>query len=99
MASDADFVSPEKMRDDLLKQLYENRRDLKGIALVTGIKALAALIPPAPPESPEDSAPFSVIDQLDSLPKAEGKRLLKQEIERLTAELAAHQAAYDTLKG
>lgn len=100
MASDGKPIpSAEQMRDELLLQLYNNRAELKGIALVQGIKALRDLIPPAPPPEPEDAARFSLLDQLDSLPKAEGRKLLKQEIARLTADMAAHQAAYDHLEG
>lgn len=101
MASDgnAKLPTPEEMRDGLLAQLYANRHELKGIALTQAITALAKLTPPAPPPEPEDTAPFSVLDQIGSLPKTESKRLLKGEIARLTADLAAHQAAYDELKG
>lgn len=56
-----DVVSIEEMRDELVKQLYQNRAELKGIALVQGLKAIASLIglddgeavgetPPALPE-------------------------------------------------
>jgi hypothetical protein len=94
MESDADVaVTPEEMRDGLLKQLYDNRSGLKGIALVQALKALAALVPPASPDDEDDSKPFSVIDQLDALPKAEGQRLLRQEITRLREEVAALEAA------
>lgn len=45
MADDeADDVTIEKMRDELLQQLYENRKELKGIALVQGLKAIASLV-------------------------------------------------------
>jgi len=88
-----EYVSPEQMRDELLKQLYENRKDLKGIALVTGIKALRDLIPPAPPAPLDDGVAFSVLDQIASLPKSEGKKLLRLEIVRLRADLEAHEAA------
>lgn len=91
MASNGE-VSPERMRDELLKQLYANRSELKGIALVQGIKALAALIPPAPPEVFEEK-PFSIVDQLDSLPKAEGQRLLRQHITRLREQVAEMEDA------
>jgi hypothetical protein len=37
-------VSLEEMRDALLKQLYKERASLKGVALVQGLKALAALV-------------------------------------------------------
>lgn len=102
MASDApeeEFVSPETMRDELLRQLYKNRAELKGIALVQGIKALAQLVPPPPPEDPDAGKPFSVIDQLDSLPKKEGQRLLRQEITRHREEVAALEAALIATEG
>lgn len=37
-------ISVETMRDELLKQLYLQRADLKGIALVQGLKAIASLV-------------------------------------------------------
>lgn len=102
MASDApddEYVSAEEMRDELLKQLYNNRAELKGIALVQGIKALAQLVPPPPPDDPDAGKPFSVIDQLDSLPKKEGQRLLRQEITRLREEVAELEAALIATEG
>jgi hypothetical protein len=47
-------VSLEEMRDALLKQLYKERASLKGVALVQGLKALAALVQQdkAEPEKP-----------------------------------------------
>lgn len=92
MTSEAN-PTPEEMRDGLLAQLYDNRAELRGIALVQGIKALATLVPPPPPPAPENEKPFSVLDQLDSLPKREGQRLLRQEIARLKTEVATLEAA------
>ena len=86
-------VSPEEMRDELLRQLYDNRRELKGIALVQGIKALAALVPPPPPEEPEDAKPFNILDQRDALPRKEFQRLLRLEIARTRESLADLEAA------
>lgn len=43
-ASDPVDVTLEEMRDELLQQLYENRKELKGIALVQGLKAIASLV-------------------------------------------------------
>src|SRR3954464_3119835 len=88
--------TPEEMRDGLLEQLYENRTALKGVALVQALKALEALVPPPPPPEPEDDKRFSIIDQLDALPKSEGQKLLRQEITRLREELAALEAALVT---
>lgn len=100
MASDADeHVSPEEMRDGLLKQLYDNRSNLKGIALVQALKALAALVPPPPPEAADEGKPFSVIDQRDSLPKPEWQRLVRQEITRLRSEVADLEDALTATEG
>lgn len=95
MANDAEPTA-EEMRDGLLKQLYDNRDGLKGIALVQALKALAALVPPPPPPVPEDEKPFSILDQLDSLPRAEGQKLLRREITRLRSELADMEDALVT---
>lgn len=105
MANDAepqeDAVSAETIRDELLKQLWisAGRNELKGIALVQGIKALAQLVPPPPPDDPDAGKPFSVVDQLDSLPKKEGQRLLRQEIGRLREEVASLEAALVATEG
>lgn len=92
------IVTPEQMRDELLKQLYQNRKDLKGIALVNGIKALRDLIPPAPPKEPDDATRFSILDQLGSLPVAESRRLLTEEIARIRTDLVEHETALETLE-
>lgn len=90
--------SPEEMRDTLLTQLYDNRSELRGIALVQGIKALRDLIPPPPPPDPEEGERFSILDQLPSLPDAEGRRLVKEEIARLREELAAYESYLEMLE-
>jgi hypothetical protein len=95
MANDAELVSDEEMLHDFKLALHQNVKAGKigGIALVQGLKAIQALIPPPPSDEADKGEPFSVIDQLDSLPRNEGQRLLRQEITRLREQVAAYEDA------
>jgi hypothetical protein len=94
-------VSLEEMRDALLKQLYKERASLKGVALVQGLKALAALVQQdkAEPEKADVAEPHSLLDQIKNVPAAHARKLLTAELARLGSETAAHQAALDELEG
>lgn len=89
------------MRDEFMRLLYENRGQLKGIALVQGLKALESLVAKerSQPESADDVEPHSLLDQLHAIPPAHAVGLLTTEIARLEGELAAHQGALEEMKG
>lgn len=100
----ADFepeVTTEEMRDAFMRQLYDQRHGLKGVALVQALKALESLLTKEQqqPEKAEDIPPHSLLDQVGSLPAAHSIVLVETEIARLDAERAAHVEALEKLKG
>lgn len=93
MANDGEVVSDEQMVRDFKAALHANLKagKLGATALVTGLKAIQSMIPPPPPVKADEGEPFSLLDQLPSLPVAAGKKLLVAEIARLRSELDAHE--------
>lgn len=89
------------MRDEFMRLLYERRGELKGIALVQGLKALESLVAKerAEPEKAADVVPHSLLDQLHAIPPAHAIGLLETEIARLDADKVAHQEALQEMKG
>ena len=95
--------SVEEIHDELLRLLWERRGELKGIALVNGLKAIAqmkaakAAAPPDPDD--DDQRNRTILDQVDRLPKAHAKRLLKEEIARRRVDLETHEERLRQLEG
>lgn len=101
MASDdSSDVTDEEMVRDFKVALHQNLKAgrLGATALVSGLKAIQAMIPPPPPADPDEGERFSILDQLPSLPDAEGRRLVVEEIARLREDLAAHEAYLEMLE-
>jgi hypothetical protein len=90
------------MAADMVDLLYARRDELKGIALVNGLKAIRdiAMQQAAEPDpDPEDDPTRSLLDKIDALPAPHAAKLLDKEIERLETELADHVAKREQLKG
>ena len=99
-AEPAEVPSAHEIRDELLRILYERRGELKGIALVNGLKALASLA--ATEEAAgqkqqveDDRRP--ILDRIDALPKDHARKLLKQELARVDGYRADLFAALEGL--
>lgn len=82
MSDDAGDPQPtiEEMRDGLLKQLYANRAELKGVALVQGLKTLASLVGLDPGEAAGEET-YTLPDLLAdvNLPEERKRELLTNE--------------------
>ncbi len=91
---DDEVPSVEEIRDELLKLLYKRRGELKGIALVQGLKALESLVAAAPEPEVEGEG-VSILDRIDALPKDHAAEILRREITRLDNERAEFFAALE----
>lgn len=86
---------------EMMRLLWINRADLKGIAMVQALKAIATLAEhqrdrEGPDDGEDDRKPL--LDRLEALPKAHAAKLLKQEIGRLDELRAEYFAALERLE-
>jgi hypothetical protein len=89
-------VALETVRDELLQQLYDNRKELKGIALVQGLKAIASLVGLDDGEAVGEVS-YTLVELLEdvNLPAERKRELLSAERDHHLAQLALIEEALE----
>ena len=83
---------------ELTKRLKDHPEDLPGTDLFKFVTAYFKAVSDRQIPSGEPEQPFSLLDQVDALPKVHARKLVKAEKERLWAEIQKYELKWEELK-